>query len=207
MAIKFDQGYFNRLCDWIRKAENGTYDAYKLTNEIEKFVGHLRWYAMKNKDTRIVEIDQATETEMMYGYNFCYFTLMDLMFPGVMAVDFLPEETRLQKMNRIWSGKKGVVLQIELGSAPKKRKEEKLSEAKFKIHDRVKLENIKGYEQWKHFYMVVLDIIRVETARNNRYKCLFVDNRKKFDPNNIRENDCRWFFEYNLMYDNLDKIS
>jgi hypothetical protein len=204
--MKFDQQYFNILCDRIRKANNGTYDVLKIkdfADDPEKFIGHLRWYGIKNKDTRIVDIDCASESEKMYGINFYHFTLSDLMYPGVMAVEHLPEETRIQKMNRLWSGIKGCVLQIN--SQRPQKIEGKLSVAKFKIYDRVALQrvvidgvDVTGFEQWKNFYMVVLDVIHVEIARKNRYKCLFVDNRKEFDPAKIRENDVRWFFEYNL---------
>ncbi len=104
---KFEQGYFDELCKWIRAADNGWYDAYNpglaiYCNNLDRFISHLRWYELKNKDDRYIYIWQQSETELMYGVKFCRFRLGDIYYPGCMQLDRLPEETRVQKMNRLW---------------------------------------------------------------------------------------------------------
>jgi hypothetical protein len=44
-----------------------------------------------------------TETEEMYGVKFCKFRLGDYFYPGCVSLGHLPEETRIQKMNRLWN--------------------------------------------------------------------------------------------------------
>jgi hypothetical protein len=198
---KFDQDYFDKICKWVRTAENGEYNAYKWASDVEKFIGHLKWYGLKNKDARIVEVEQATETEIMYGINYCNFFLYDLAYPGVMSIGHLPEEIRMQKMNRIMNNRGGFILTITKDQGAMSVRE-KLSEAKFSINDKVVMEKqIKGFSEtrFKNYYMVVMDVIKSETARNNRYKCAFVERGKELNIKTLQSYDIRWFFEFNLI--------
>jgi hypothetical protein len=111
---KFDPIYFERLCEWIRKADNGWYypSAFEPSTEatdIEKFFGHLKWYELKNKDDRYVGIKDGK------------FRLGDIFYPGCMAIGNLPEETRIQKMNRMWK---------DMGESRANKEPELLIEAK-----------------------------------------------------------------------------
>jgi len=103
VKIKFNQEYFDNLCDWIRKADNGWYRACDRDTDERKYIYHLRWYKLKNKDYRYVEIkDRRTETEKMYDVPAYYqFRLGDIFVPGCSVVGFLPEEIRLQRMARM----------------------------------------------------------------------------------------------------------
>jgi hypothetical protein len=88
----FDSEYFDNLCRWIRSADNGMYDMHKLSRDINKFSSHLKWYKLKNRDYREVDIKEST----------AQFKLSDIYVPMCMKVGFMPEETRLKRMERIW---------------------------------------------------------------------------------------------------------
>jgi hypothetical protein len=101
MANWFDQEYFDKMCAWIRTADNKVYDQSRRTDK-KKFLQHLYWYKKNNNDYREVWIEPTTETEKMYGApEVLEFELLDIYFPGIMKVGVLPEEVRLQRMDRI----------------------------------------------------------------------------------------------------------
>lgn len=105
---KFDQAYFDVLCNWLRGADNGWYDTKApalgfICSNLERFVGHLKWYEQKNKDDRYIYLWQQSETELMYGVKFCKFYLGDIFYPGCLNYDgSVSDDVIKQKMDRIW---------------------------------------------------------------------------------------------------------
>jgi hypothetical protein len=109
VTTKFDPVYFEELCKWIRNADNGWYNAESpalkhYCGNIKRFVAHMKWYEVKNKDDRYIYIWQQTESEEMYGHKFCKFYIADIFYPGCLNYGGnIPDEIIQQKINRMWN--------------------------------------------------------------------------------------------------------